>query len=148
MPRKRKRNEKARGGRQCAALALSEQEGELRVMLVTSRETQRWVLPKGWTERNVPPHEQAVKEAYEEAGLLGQAAPEPVGSYVYEKRLSGGRSVLCEVDVYPMQVERQLETWPEKHQRRTAWFTLSQAAMLVDEGGLAMLLLGLALPEG
>lgn len=127
---------------------MAEREGEVQVMLVTSRETQRWVLPKGWTEKRVPPHVQAAREAYEEAGLVGETAPEPVGSYTYEKRLPGRHTVRCEVDVYPMRVERQLEDWPERRERRTAWFTLSQAAMAVEEGGLAMLLLGLALPEG
>ena len=127
---------------------MAEREGEVQVLLVTSRETHRWVLPKGWTEKRTPPHVQAAREAYEEAGLVGETAPKPLGSYTYEKRLPGERIVLCKVDVYPMRVERQLEDWPERHQRRTSWFTLSQAAMAVEEGGLAILLLGLALPEG
>jgi 8-oxo-dGTP pyrophosphatase MutT (NUDIX family) len=148
MAHGRKHKGESRGAaRQCAALAYAEREGELQVLLVTSRETQRWVLPKGWTEKRVPPHEQAAREAYEEAGLIGRTVPEPIGTYTYEKRLSPKRSIACEVDVYPMRVERQLEDWPERHERRTAWFTLSQAAMAVEEGGLAMLLLGLALPE-
>ena len=141
MARQRKRKLGDRPGRQCAALAFAEREGELQVVLVTSRE------PKGWTEKRVAPHVQAAREAYEEAGLVGEAAPEPIGSYSYEKRLTGKRSIHCEVDVYPMRVERQLPDWPERHQRQIAWFTLSQAAMAVEEGGLAMLLLGLALPE-
>jgi 8-oxo-dGTP pyrophosphatase MutT (NUDIX family) len=147
VAQKRKLKIARRSARQCAALAFAERGGELRVMLVTSRETRRWVLPKGWTEKDVPPHEQAAREAYEEAGLVGEIAPEPVGSYTYEKRLPDGSTVPCEVDVFPMRVERQLKSWPEKRQRETAWFALGQAAMAVDEGGLAMLLLGLALPE-
>lgn len=116
-------------------------------MLVTSRETRRWVLPKGWIEKGVPPHEQAAREAYEEAGLVGEVSPEPIGSYTYEKRLPGSRLLPCEVDVYPLRVERQLKSWPEKRQRRTAWFTLAQAAVAVEEGSLALLLLGLSLPR-
>jgi 8-oxo-dGTP pyrophosphatase MutT (NUDIX family) len=136
-----------KSGRQCAALAFAKRGGELQVMLVTSRETHRWVLPKGWTETGVPPHEQAAREAYEEAGLVGEIEPESVGSYTYQKRLPDSRTVSCEVDVFPMRIECQLKSWPEKRQRKTAWFSLSQAAMAVEEGDLAVLLLSLALPE-
>ena len=147
MARKRKKRPPTRDGQQCAALPLADRGGEWQVMLVTSRETRRWVLPKGWMERGVAPHEQAAREAFEEAGLVGATAPEPIGRYGYEKRLPHGRTVHCEVEVFPMRVERQLKSWPEKRQRRTAWFTLAQAAMEVEEEGLAFLLLRLALPE-
>ena len=98
-------------------------------MLVTSRETKRWVLPKGWAEAGLAPHELAAKEAFEEAGLVGKVEREPVGTYRYEKRLHGGRTVPCEVGVYPLWVERQLDDWPERGQRKTQWFTLAQAAL-------------------
>ncbi|MBK1661512.1 NUDIX hydrolase [Paracraurococcus ruber] len=147
MARKRRIAKHRLSGRQCAALPLAERGGELQVLLVTSRETRRWVLPKGWVEEPAPPHEQAAREAYEEAGLVGEVAAEPVGRYVYDKRLPGGRILPCEVEVFPLRVLRQLKSWPEKRQRRTAWFTLPQAALVVEEGGLAMLLLRLALPE-
>ena len=148
MPRKRKtRAQKKTSGRQFAVLPLAVRDGETMVMLVTSRETRRWVLPKGWAETELAPHELAAKEAFEEAGLVGEVEHRPVGSYRYEKRLRGGHSVPCEVGVFPMRVERQLKDWPERRQRETAWFTLGQAAMAVDEGDLAMLLLRLAAPE-
>lgn len=132
---------------QFAALPLAVQDGETKVMLVTSRETRRWVLPKGWAERKLAPHELAAKEAYEEAGLVGAISSEPIGRYSYDKRLPGGRSVPCDVAVFPMQVERQLQTWPEQDQRETGWFTLAQAAMAVDEGDLVTLLLRLGAPQ-
>jgi 8-oxo-dGTP pyrophosphatase MutT (NUDIX family) len=117
------------------------------VMLVTSRDTGRWVLPKGWVEPDLALHELAAKEAFEEAGLVGEIELEPVGYYSYDKRLRGGRLVSCQVSVFPMWVERQLEQWPEQGQRQTCWLTLGQAAMAVDEGGLVTLLLRLAGPE-
>ncbi len=117
------------------------------VMLVTSRETHRWVLPKGWAEKRLTGPELAAKEAFEEAGLVGEVAPEPVGSYVYLKRLPGGRALACDVDVFPMRVERLLDDWPERRQRERRWFTLAGAAMAVEEGGLVALLLRLAAPE-
>jgi 8-oxo-dGTP pyrophosphatase MutT (NUDIX family) len=147
MPRKRKpRARKERSGRQCAALPLAVRDGEIMVMLVTSRETRRWVLPKGWAEPDLAPHELAAKEAFEEAGLVGEIEPEPIGYYSYDKRLRGGRSVSCQVSVFPMWVGRQLKHWPEQGQRETRWLTLGQAAMAVDEGDLVTLLLRLAAP--
>jgi hypothetical protein len=74
-------------------------------------------------------------------------APEPIGHYSYSKRLPGGRTVPCEIGVFPLWVEQQLEDWPERKQRQTWWFTLPEAAMAVDEGGLVTLLLRLAAPE-
>jgi 8-oxo-dGTP pyrophosphatase MutT (NUDIX family) len=116
-------------------------------MLVTSRETRRWVIPKGNPEKGLAPHALAAKEAYEEAGLVGELAPEPVGRYRYLKRLRGEKSVPIEVKVFPFAAEQQLADWPERGQRETRWFPPAEAAMLVGEGGLVELLLQLAAEE-
>ena len=137
-----------RSGRQFAALPFLRKKGETMVMLVTSRETHRWVLPKGWAEKRLTGPELAAKEAFEEAGLVGEIAQDPVGSYGYLKRLPGGRTLPCDVDVFPLRVERLLDDWPERRQRERRWFTLAEAAMAVEEGGLVALLLRLAAPEG
>jgi 8-oxo-dGTP pyrophosphatase MutT (NUDIX family) len=113
-------------------------------MLITSRQTRRWVIPKGNPERGVEPHALAAKEAYEEAGLVGRVGHEPVGTYRYAKRLRDGRTVPCEVVVFPFAVETQAEEWPEKGQRKTRWFTPPEAALRVDESGLVAILLALA----
>jgi 8-oxo-dGTP pyrophosphatase MutT (NUDIX family) len=136
-----------RRGLQCAALPLRETNGELEVLLVTSRETRRWVLPKGWTERRHGAAEQAAVEAFEEAGIRGDISAEPIGSYAYLKRTSDGRTLPCRVDVFRMEVAEMLDEWPEKAERERRWFTLPQAAMAVEEGGLVTLMLKLALPE-
>ena len=112
-------------------------------MLITSRETRRWVIPKGNPERGLAPHALAAKEAYEEAGLVGRVGAEPVGRYRYAKRRRDGTAVPVEVEVFPLLVEQQLEDWPEKGQRETRWFAPGEAALLVQEGGLAELLLSL-----
>jgi 8-oxo-dGTP pyrophosphatase MutT (NUDIX family) len=138
---------RGRPGRQFAALPLTEREGETMVMLVTSRETHRWVLPKGWAEKGLTGPELAAKEAFEEAGLVGEVAQEPIGSYSYLKRLPNHRVVPCEVDVFAMRVDRLLHDWPERGQRTREWFTLAQAAMTVEEGDLVTMLLRLAAPE-
>ena len=133
--------------RQFAALAFKYQDNETFIMLVTSRETGRWVLPKGWAEKSLTGPDLAAKEAFEEAGIRGQAMKKPVGSYQYLKRLPKGRDVECEVEVFPLRVETVLDDWPERKQRQRQWFTLAQAALAVDEGDLATLLLRLAAPN-
>lgn len=133
-----------RRGRQCAALALREEDGEVRVLLVTSRETRRWVLPKGWTEPHRDAADQAAVEAFEEAGIRGDIGDTPIGSYAYLKRCKDGRTQPCKVDVFAMQVAEELEDWPERAQRERRWFSLPDAARAVEEGGLVDLMLRLA----
>jgi 8-oxo-dGTP pyrophosphatase MutT (NUDIX family) len=83
------------------------------------------------------PAEVASQEAYEEAGLIGQiVGKRPFGSFHYGK-LVAKETVLCEVRVFLLWVEQQLDDWPEKRERETKWFDASEAATLVDEGGLA-----------
>jgi 8-oxo-dGTP pyrophosphatase MutT (NUDIX family) len=93
-------------GRQFAALPMKEAGDETLVLLVTSRDTGRWVLPKGWAEKRLSGKELAAKEAYEEAGIKGQVVGRAIGSYTYDKGLPGGGSMECLVDVFPMRVTR------------------------------------------
>lgn len=125
---------------QFAALPFRDGNG-LEVMLVTSRETRRWVLPKGWPIKGMKPHSVAALEAMEEAGLTGKIAKAPIGSYRYVKRLRNGAAITCEVGVFPMAVEKQRRNWPEREQRATSWFAAKDAAALVDEPELRDLLL-------
>lgn len=134
-------------GRQCAALPFVFRGGKLRVLLVTSRETGRWVLPKGWTEKRLALHALAAKEAFEEAGVVGQVERRPIGRYRYLKRGPRDRVTPCSVRVFPLRVDRLLDDWPERRERQRRWFGLAEAAMAVEEGGLVTLLLGLALPD-
>jgi len=117
------------------------------VLLVTGRDTRRWVLPKGWAEKGLTGPQLAAKEAFEEAGIVGEVAARSVGSYSYMKLLPKGRSADCKVDVFPMCVDRLLDDWPERNERERQWFTLPQAAMAVDDGELVILLLQLAAPK-
>ena len=122
---------------QFAALPWRISEGGRRqVMLLTTRETHRWVIPKGWPMKGRKPAEVASQEAYEEAGLVGRiVGKRPLGIFHYEKQLTKG-SRLCQVRVFSFRVERQLDDWPEKQQRETKWFDATQAATLVGEDGL------------
>jgi 8-oxo-dGTP pyrophosphatase MutT (NUDIX family) len=118
--------------------ALPFHEGDTpRVMLLTSRETRRWVIPKGWPMPGRKPCQVAKQEAFEEAGLIGKlVSKQPVASYHYTKILSPSEQMLVEVQVFLLRVEYQLDDWPEKLQRETRWFEPREAAALVDEGGL------------
>jgi 8-oxo-dGTP pyrophosphatase MutT (NUDIX family) len=111
--------------------------GKLEVTLVTSRETRRWVIPKGWPLKGRKPSQAAARKALEEAGLVGRIIGQhPIGSYHYTKRMEP-KDLLCEVRVYLLRVEKQLDIWPEKADRLPAWFDAAEAAELVDEGGLS-----------
>ncbi len=115
-------------------------EGALQVMLITSRETRRWVIPKGWPMRGVKPHGVAAREAYEEAGLEGEIGRRGIGFYYYHKRLKDGSAVPVCVEVYPFRVARQHARWPERDERQCRWLDPEAAAGLVAEESLAGLI--------
>ena len=109
-------------------------------MLVTSRETQRWIIPKGWPQRGRAPHDAAAREAFEEAGVTGAVARRSVGSFPYEKLLKNGGLVLCEVRVFPLKVTGQSRQWPEKEQRDFKWVSIKEAAETVQEPMLSKII--------
>ena len=114
--------------------------GKAKVLLLTSRGTRRWVIPKGWPIRSLSPAATAVREAYEEAGIKGRILlPRPIGRYRYRKSDNGAIGKIT-VQVYLMRVKRQLQQWPEQSQRKTRWFRPEHAATLVAEPELATLL--------
>lgn len=132
--------------KQCAALPFRiDEAGRVEVLLVTSRETRRWVIPKGWPIRKLRPSETAAREAYEEAGLAGSVSKAPYGVYTYEKRLKSRAFVPCAVDVFLMEVEKEQKRWPERDERERRWFDAQTAAELVDEPELSDLIA--ALPD-
>ena len=115
-------------------------DGKLRILMVTSRDTGRWVLPKGWTMDGKKPWRAAEIEALEEAGVTGYISREAIGDYAYDKRLSDGTTLPCTVRVYPMIVDKVKRDWKERKQRKRHWFSASGAAEAVVEPGLARLL--------
>jgi 8-oxo-dGTP pyrophosphatase MutT (NUDIX family) len=129
--------------RQAAAVPVMGTGAATRVVLVTSRETRRWVVPKGWIEPKEAPHRSAARETFEEAGLAGDCDPEPLGVYAYAKRMPRGVVLPTEVIVFRFRVARLLTDWPERRERERRIFTPEAAAALVAEPGLAELLLRL-----
>lgn len=127
------------GSLQYGALPYRERDG-LELLLITSRGTGRWVLPKGWPMKGKAAHAAAAQEALEEAGLKGKVGRRPLGAYSYDKQLTNGALLACRVEVYPMAVERQLKRWREQAQRTAKWFKASEAADAVQEPELASLI--------
>jgi 8-oxo-dGTP pyrophosphatase MutT (NUDIX family) len=129
-PDKKRKSDGAEVRAQIAALPWRrDAESGIEVMLVSSRETKRWIIPKGWPIKGMKPHQAAAIEAMEEAGLEGKIEKEPV-------------------DVYPLKVSKQRKSWPEKGQRVTRWFTAEDAADNVFEEELAALIRRIALDDG
>jgi 8-oxo-dGTP pyrophosphatase MutT (NUDIX family) len=128
---------------QYAALPVAFRAERLSVLLITSRGTGRWIIPKGGPEKGVTAWDQAAREAYEEAGVIGRIDPDPLGTFRYIRRRSAGKSAAFILDVYLLAVERELEDWPEKGQRKRRWVSPGRAAFLVGRPPLARLLLRL-----
>ncbi|HEX8168382.1 MAG TPA: NUDIX hydrolase [Beijerinckiaceae bacterium] len=108
----------------------------LEVMLVTSRETKRWIIPKGWPMKDRKPYAAAKREAFEEAGVRGQIGKRPIGTFEYAKRLKSRATVACKVEVFPLKVREQAEQWPERGEREGRWFSPDEAAGVVEEAEL------------
>ena len=109
--------------------------GQIEVMLITSSGSKRWVIPKGLIEPNMTPEDSAAKEAWEEAGVLGQVFPNLIGTYEYYK--SG---CTWQVDVFLLQVETIVENWPEAYKRKRQWVSIPKAIKRVDEPDLKLIL--------
>jgi ADP-ribose pyrophosphatase YjhB (NUDIX family) len=131
--------------KQFAALPVAMMDGCMQVLLITSRETRRWIIPKGHPEKNLGASALASLEAFEEAGVAGNIEPEPIGRYQCSKRLASGKSLPCEVTVFRLDVTRYLEDWKEKGERERRWLPLAEAAEVASDGGLGAFLAQLEL---
>ncbi len=115
--------------------------GKLEILLVTTRRSKRWMIPKGWPIKGLKAAKSAAREAYEEAGVRGIARAKSIGFFMYDKRLDeDGIIVPCEVKVFPLLVKRQDKTWPESHQRQSRWFTPVAALSQIKEESLKVLI--------
>ena len=128
-------------GLQVAAMCYRHEKDVTEILLVTSRETGRWIIPKGWPIRGLKSNEAALQEAWEEAGVRNsRASAQPVGAYTYQKRRPSGLHLPVETLVYAVKVESLSETFPEAAERRRKWFHTDAAANLVHEPELKAIL--------
>ncbi|MGN6692421.1 MAG: DUF47 family protein [Sphingopyxis sp.] len=114
----------------------ADKDGPTEILLITSRGTGRWVVPKGNPLTGLDRHASAAVEAEEEAGVIGAVCPTSIGSYEYRKRRANGAAIMYNVEVFPLAVTRELDEWKEMDERERRWFTLDQAAASVDEPDL------------
>ncbi|WP_293446838.1 NUDIX hydrolase [Planktotalea sp.] len=122
---------------QVAAICYQGSGADRKVLVITSRETKRWILPKGWPIDGLDANSAAAQEAWEEAGVKpANINPDPIGTYDYEKRMDEGGTVSCETQVYAIEVDHLVDDFPEASERTRKWVSLAEAAELVDEPGL------------
>lgn len=127
-------------GHQHAALCWRMHRGRVEVLLITSRDTGRWVIPKGWPMAGKTPAETAAQEAWEEAGVLGTVTASALGTFAYDKMRDCKEPLPCDVQVFALRVERLADKFPERKQRRRKWFDATKAARKVAEPQLRSLL--------
>ncbi|RWN53874.1 NUDIX hydrolase [Mesorhizobium sp.] len=125
---------------QVAALPWRDTGHGIEIMLITSRDTGRWVLPKGWPEAKELLCEAAAREAGEEAGLRGTVSHHEAGRYFYAKALASGEEVPCEVLVFPLRVDKIADRWKEKRSRIRKWVSPAEAARMVNEPDLGQII--------
>lgn len=129
---------------QYGALCWRMHRGRVEVLLITSRDTGRWVIPKGWPMEGRRPDEAAAQEAWEEAGVTGESGATALGLFSYDKARKSKEALPCVVTVYPLRVERLAARFPERAERRRRWFSADRAARLVAEPELRSMLAQLA----
>lgn len=113
--------------------------GEIEILLITSRRRMRWIIPKGWPVKGRPDYLSAALEAFEEAGVIGEVYPHPIGDYHYLKNGREGLSQRCRVTLFSLHVRGTLLNWPEIGQRKRRWISLKEAAELIADPELARL---------
>jgi 8-oxo-dGTP pyrophosphatase MutT (NUDIX family) len=112
-------------------------EAAMEILLVTTRQSRRWIIPKGWPIKGLKPPKSAAREAFEEAGVRGRAGAKSIGLFTYDKLIDEtGMRVSCEVKVYPLLVTRQSEVWPEIRQRKVQWVAPNRAVSMIRESEL------------
>ncbi len=125
---------------QYAALPWRVVDGALEVLLITTRNTRRWIVPKGWPIAEYTPQACAAFEALEEAGVSGVVDDEAFGTFHYDKLRKSGEVLACKVYVFPMKVTRRHRKWPEKSARDCEWCSVDEAVSRISETGLRRLI--------
>ncbi len=118
---------------QFGALCWRIRDDKVQVLLVTSRGTGRWIIPKGWPVEGATPAEAAATEAFEEAGATGEIGTRCQGIYSYIKSGGNDGDLQCVVAVFPLKVLKTRRKYPEAKERRRKWFSRKKAAARVDE---------------
>ncbi len=127
-------------GVQYGALPWRQRGNEVQILLVTSRRTRRWIIPKGWPMDGIKPTVAAAREAKEEAGVQGEIAETPAGVYRYMKALRNGVEMPCRVEVFALKVTKESHDWDEMDARERRWCSVNDAAAAVIEPQLKVII--------
>lgn len=125
---------------QFAALCYRVVKDKVQVLVISSRGTGRWILPKGWPMDGKTPAQAALQEAWEEAGVIGKVVSAPLGLYSYQKVQDHAHDFPCIAVVYAVKVKSLSKDFPEAGERRVKWVGRKKAAQLVDEPELSQIL--------
>ena len=125
--------------KQVAALPVRRNNGITEVLLVTSRDTGRWIIPKGWQMKGLKSHKSAAREAKQEAGVEGKIHPKAIGHFSYIKTERSNQGAI-DVTVFLLSVQKECKRWREAAQRARAWFPVDAAAVNVQEPELSSLI--------
>ncbi len=125
---------------QFGAVCYRVQGEKIQILLVSSRTSKRWIVPKGWPTDGSTPAEAALREAREEAGAIGRVTGNCIGIYSYVKSLNGAAGLPCVVAIYPVKVSRLEKSYREKAQRKRKWVSLKKAIAMVDNLELGQIL--------
>lgn len=139
-PRKLRKNVQPK----VASLCYRVKGEKLQVLLITSRGTGRWIVPKGWLIKGMSDADAALREAWEEAGVVGSVSTTPIGKFSYRKIMEDGSVQRCQATVYPIEVKKLKASFPERGQRRVMWVSPKKAAGMVREKGLRKMFKALA----
>jgi 8-oxo-dGTP pyrophosphatase MutT (NUDIX family) len=114
--------------------------GTLELLLVTTRQSKRWIVPKGRRIKGLTAAKCAAREAFEEAGVRGVIEKKPIGAFRFVKTVDDALGVMCEVRIFALRVKRELPHWPEAPERTPRWFEPSAALAAVTDSGLKSLI--------
>lgn len=124
---------------QFSALCYRLRRGRVEVLLITSRGSGRWIVPKGWPIDGLTPAASAAQEAWEEAGVEGKEYDRCLGLYAYSKSVDGNGLPIVAM-IYPVKVNSLASDFPEEGQRVRKWFSQKKAASLVPWPELARII--------
>jgi len=121
--------------RQSGVLPYRPSGPDLKILIILSRTSGNWIVPKGHLEPGLTARESAEAEALEEAGLLGDVGFRPIGAYTYRRHPSRG-AVICRVRLFPMRVTQEVEEYDERGEREKRWVSADEAVDLLAYSGL------------
>ena len=124
--------------RRFGAIPYRQADGEIVFLMITSRRAGRWIFPKGHPVDGLTPAESAAEEAYEEAGVRGSIGVTPIGRYRTSRTRPNDQAPVL-IEMFPLEVTREFDNWPEKAERQRQWATLDEARDLLSEPGLVSL---------